>query len=153
MLKRVILLISLSALLLSGCAAEEPVEDVVEVTISQQASEGHIDNITVTALSPVGGFNNTDDGLEIYPHYNNSAHIYLKKILISENGFWETIIASQSEDYILTVKDKYTLITTPTGVSYGYYPLDDEWALLAETRGLNSGYLRLVMDRLWSQDT
>lgn len=146
--------IVLSMLLLCGCSeeVEEPVA-YEPPPISTQAEFGYLDTFTIEAIGSVCGFNNVTDGIEIYPHYNNPSHILLKKILISDNDFWETILSSQSEDFILTKRDKYTLITTPTGVTYGYYPIDKEWAILASTKGLNSGYLTLVMDNLWKQNT
>ena len=139
---------------LSGCKQKEIEEVAVEPPpISTQAEYGMLDTFTVEAIGSVCGFNNVDGGLKIYPHYNNSAHILMKKILISDNDFWDTILKSQSEDFILTQRDKYTLITTPTGVTYGYFPIDEEWAILGSTEGLNSGYLTLVMDCLWKQNT
>ena len=152
MFKRLVVIALLS--LLCGCSKKEQVEsDTGPPPISIQAEVGLLDEFTIDAIGSVCGFNNIEGGIKIYPYYNNPSHIKLKKILISENDFWNTLINSQSEEFILTKADKFTLITTPDGVTYSYYPIDTEWAIIGSTQGLNSGYLMLVMDGLWKQST
>ena len=133
---------------LTGCASKEEAVVTEPPPISEQASYAYFDELEVPAIGPVCGFVSKSDSLEIYPYYNYNAHITLKKMLISENGFWDTLISTQSEDFVLTAEESYTVITTPNGVTFGLLPIDDEWAYLVETDGLNSGYVRVLLNKL-----
>lgn len=147
MLKKIITLTCM-CLLLAGCSEKE---EVITVTppVSERMDSVIYENFTFDAIGPVCGFILTDTSLQIHPYYDSTKHILVEKILISENGFWNTLITSQTENYVLTDSENYSLITTPSGVTFGYMRVDDEWALLFKTSDLNSGYLRLVMNKLW----
>ena len=138
---------------LTGCAKNKDIEVVETPPLSERAESVYFETLEVEAIGPMCGFINTGDCLEIYPYYDFNSHITLKKILISENGFWDTLITTQSEDFVVTETESYTLITTPMGVTFGYLPVDDEWAYLAETEGLHSGYIRVLFNKLCLQNT
>lgn len=152
MIKKVLPLLCL-CLLLVGCSDKE--EEVVEVTssISTQADDYTFDSLVIPAIGPVCGFVEEGTTLRIYPYYDCAKHIMIEKIIVSSNDWWNTLISTQSEDYVVTTTETYSYITTPAGYTFGYIPIDSEWAYLVSTRNLNSGYLRLVMEKMCQQSS
>lgn len=99
------------------------------------------------------GFMEVDDTLEIHPYYNSSEHITMKKILLSDLPYWETIKESQSETAVVKEYDKYELMTQADGSTYGYYKESDDTAIICYSFDLPSSYVKVVMDRICQQDT
>ena len=140
-------------LMLSGCNSEEEIVEPIITTVSTLASEQTYESLTIKAIGPKCGFNLSEDGLAIHPFFNNSKHILMKRILKSDRDFWNTLLQSQSEDFIVTETENYKIVTTPNGITYGYLPKDDTWAILVTSVELNSGYVRAVMNQLCQQDS
>ncbi|MCM1234394.1 MAG: hypothetical protein NC489_30200 [Ruminococcus flavefaciens] len=137
------------ALLLTGCSSAEG--EIVEPSvpdISEQMDTAAIFGIEFEAIGPVCGFIIEDDAVEIHPYYNSSEHIQLKKILLSDRLFWNTIKSSVQDSAVVVSGDNYDMITVDSGITYAYKQLDDNWALIAKSDTLPSSYVKAVMDRL-----
>lgn len=145
---KVLLLSILSILLLVGCTSEE--EIVVEEVPPLHSIQDSIswNSISMNGITPVCAFETIDDELKIFPYYDSDAHISMKRIFISGNGFWDTFTKDYTDTGNIKVTDKYTLITTNTGNSMVLINIDSETAYVVESDTLPSSYVQLVADAL-----
>lgn len=139
--------------LLVGCGeatTEEP--EVVEPDLTEHLDAYDVFGIEFQSIGPMCGYMTVGDVIEIHPYYNSTEHIEVEKILLSDRGFWNTILSSVSEQAVIKEYDKYSMFTDASGVSYAYLQLSDDWALIAKSTDLPSYYVKAVMDRLCRDD-
>lgn len=138
--------------LLCGCGAEESAEDTyVEPDLTQRAEYYNVFGTEFPAFGPVCGFDEVDDVVKIHPYYNSDKHIEVKKILLSDRSFWKVVCESTTTPEVAEYKGFETM-TTVDGVTYGYVPLSDKWALFVKSDSLPSSYVRMVCERLCKSD-
>ena len=155
MSKQFVMLFLLSALLLSGCSKEEPVvEEVIEVIppLTEIAESSEFEGYTFNAIGEHCGFVVTSDSIEIHPYNDDTRHITVEKILLSELPYWETIKSGSGEDIVIQKYKDFESFTTVDGNTYGYYALGDETAFMFKTTDLPSYYVRAVFERICLQE-
>lgn len=139
--------LTLLAALLVGCSAKEPEPELPQTPpLSTQADVWTWGDITVGGVGSLTGFLETSEGLEIHPFYDNPKHILVKRIIISEQGFWDTLCKS-SDDLDVTTLDNFSIITMPSGTSYGYWEISNDKAIIFESSSLPSSYVKEVMNK------
>jgi len=152
MQKKKLGLVILCLVLLCGCTTSKENINDTEVTTTEESlpiSESIVwENITISNITPVTSFEIRGDGLFIFPYNNNNTHITLRKIFISNNGFWDTVVSTVSVDNVIVSDFGYELVTLPNGNTLGYVPIDDESAYLVKTETLPSSYVELVLEQL-----
>ena len=144
MRKRVIAMLLLCVSLLSGCGKEEEVQEpVVEPDLHEIVLEYNWDGLDLKGITPVSSFEADGENLNIYPYYNNDAHISMRKIFISSNNFWSTVekVYSEGDNYIK--REKYSYVTFDNQNTVCYIPIDEETAYVIESSTLPSGYIDL----------
>lgn len=139
--------------MLTGCASEEPLPEVVEPDLTERADSYNVFGIEFQSIGPVCGYVQTETTVEIHPYYNSTEHIEIEKILLSDRGFWKAVLSSVSDTAVVMSYDNYSMFTDTDGVTYAYLELDSDWALIAKTTDLPSYYVKAVMDKLCKQDT
>ena len=149
MCRKCLVLICLPLLLLVGCGKTEPeaVEEpeVILHTVSESFDDG---TVSMNSITPTTAFETVDEEVHIFPFYNSDKYISLKKVFISDNGFWDTMTSAYTDTNNLKSYDKYKLITTEAGKSIVMLPYGDDSALLIESSDLPSGYVKAVADAL-----
>lgn len=149
MSKRRLILIGLIALLLVGCNKEqEPVE-----TESYSAESCTYDGIVLNPLSDVCLYNVKGDTLEIFPHYENSSHITVKKIVYSDNNFFDTIVKEYKETESYYSCDDYSYCTLVDGTVLGYCIVDEDVAYFLYTDTESSSVVEDVLKTLCNTNT
>lgn len=141
------------ALFLTGCSNESVEEPVVETELRQVTTNAVWDNRNFDSITPVCAFESTDECLKIFPYNNSEEYIKVEKILISSNGFWNTVTNEFKDTNNVRVLDNYSYITTSSKVTIGYYALDDEYAYIVSTETLPSSYVEKVLEMLWITST
>ena len=137
---------------LCGCSKKEVVPPPAPELRSVQTSTVW-ESVSINAITPVSAFEVEDACLKIFPYNNHEAYIKVEKILISGNGFWNTV----TEDYKDTNNIRYvgniSYITIPNGKTMGYVPIDNEYAYLVSTDTLPSSYVEKVLVMLCNTST
>lgn len=136
--------------LLVGCASETEPETqafVPEVRLHEPSDSIVWQGVSVPAITPVTAFENDGDSLKIFPYYNNDGYISLRKVLVSNNEFWNTVISTYLDSANAIVRDKYSYATNDAGVTYGLYSVSETTAIVAETT-LPSSYVDRVLQTL-----
>jgi hypothetical protein len=152
-MKRFLLALVLS-LFLVGCDSSDADSEVVNVPdVSVRADSELFENITIPAIGSVCGFIKTDTHLEIHPFYNSVKHISLEKFYLSDLPFWDTLLSSNSDICSVIETEHYSIITNEDGCTFGVFPINEDEALLVKSHDLPSGYVKIVMDKLWQQGT
>ena len=147
---KTLILICLFLLILSGCGDEQVEESSAVLDLHPISDSTVWDNITIEAITPVTAFEINDDALKIFPYNNNDKHITMRKIVISRNGFWNTVETIYDGSDNLHVTSDYVLITMSNHCTYGYVPIDDEWAYIVSTESLPSSYVEAFLRMLCS---
>lgn len=138
--------------LLCGCSKEEVVEEVPMPDLTEISDSYTYYDIGVKAIGEHCGFAEVDDGFEIHPFNNSPKHISVKRILLSENNFWDTILLSEKEDSVVLRGKKFSYFTTVDGTTYGYYEVAD-YGYIFTSYDLPSSYVKAVLDRVWVLDS
>lgn len=147
--RRYLTLVAVIMLAVSACSPKETEEVESEIVVdvpplTTQADSWTAQGLTVYGIGPVCGFQELNNVLEIHPFFNESKHISMKKMIISETGFWNTLCKATSTA-VYTKEDNFELLTLDTGVTYGYYQVDNETAYIFESDTLPSSYVKEVM--------
>lgn len=145
MYKSLILLLMLSCFL-CGCTSTEEVEEVPMQPLTEISDSYTYGDIKVNAIGTHCGFSETDEGFEIFPYNNCSKHITVKRILLSENHFWENLLESEEADSIVFRYKSCSYFTTTEGVTYGYYEVGD-YGYIFSTFDLPSSYVKAVLSK------
>ena len=139
---RKVVAVALCAILLTACTSETELPPEPELPpITTPAQSWSFEGLNVQGIGDVCGFQVTGDELEIHPFYNESKHIKVKRLLISEQQFWNTICESCTD----AVRDKqqtFELLTLKSGVTYGYFEQDASTAFVFYTDTLPSSYVK-----------
>lgn len=140
--------------LLTGCTSTNDVPKIVQENALHNVSDSIVwDNMCINAITPVCAFETQGDVLFIFPYNNNDSHITVRKILISNNGFWDTVKNSYNESDNIRETDKYSLVTTMSAETYGYIPIDDEYAYIVTTGTLPSSYVECILQSICNLST
>lgn len=110
------------------------------------------DNKEIDIKSPVSSYQIDGDQLIIYPYNNSDKHITLKKVLISNCRFWDTVEKGFEKEN-LKKTDRYSIVTNKSGMTYGYMPISKTDAYIATTDTLPSSYAQELLDILCSTNT
>ena len=152
-MRRSIVIACLISICLVGCGAEEEVEEEYAAPPLTEISDSYaFEDIGIKAIGTHCGFCDTDTGIEIHPYNDNTKHISVRKILLSDRPYWDTILSSQVDNDTIVKTKKYSMFTTSEGISYGYYEVG-EYAYVFKSDGLPSSYMKAVLDRVWIQDS
>ena len=144
MSKRGLILAGLVMLLLTGCNKEqEPVE-----TESYSAESCTYDGVVIEPLSDMCLYRVEGETLEIFPHYENSSHIIVKKIVYSSNNFFDTIVKEYKETESYYSCDDYSYCTLQDGTVLGYCVVDEDFAYFLYTETENSSVVEAVLKTL-----
>lgn len=156
--KKLMLLSLLLCLCLFGCgkaeedvAPVEPVEDIQPDTVTylhQPADSYTWDNITFSNLFPASSYEESDDALNIFPCYSKDAYISIEKILISSNDFWDNVVTQYSSTENIMNLENYSYVTSESGETIGYLPIDETHAYTVRSSTLPSGYVDYVLSYL-----
>ncbi len=148
MCRQRIVLILIVALLLSACKKEEePIVEEVEIPpISEVFQTIDFEELEFRSIGTKCGYTKNSDNIKIYPYFNEDKYVEVYKILISEYKMFEGIANSVSGDAVYKT-NHYTIVTMPTGTTYGYISLDHEHAYIFKSDTLPSIYVRAVMNR------
>lgn len=142
-------MLSVLCISLGGCASDKEDTSVIETpplhgTVTDIQWEG----LSLQAITPVCSYELQDSDLDVFPFNDNDAHITMKKILFSGNGFWDTVIREYVNTDNLVVTDKYTYVTFTNGATYGLLMSDVDYGYLVFTESLPSSYVKLVLDTI-----
>ena len=138
------------ALLLTGCSDEA--EEVIEphIPISTQGDNYVLGDVHIESAGNATGYIGIDDNsVYVYPYYDLSENIIIRRIVISDQNWWETI----TEDVDVEECTGFQIFQDIAGTSYGYMPLGDTHALFCTTTNLPKDYLKLYMSKIWLSDT
>lgn len=139
-------------LLLVGCSSEPVTETPVVPDKRPVMSEFSNGSISMNSITPRTSYEDSGDVVYIYPYNNSDEHITIEKILVSDCGFWTTVISEYSESNNLVVRDRYSLITLSDGTTYGYIANSEDTAYVLRS-SLPSSYVEAVLDNLWISGT
>lgn len=152
MQKLLSMLILCSTILLLGCSNKnEETVSVPDLRPIQYSCEW--DSVSVNSITPVSTFETEDDCLKIFPYNNSESYIKIEKILISNNGFWDTVVKEYKDTNNVRVLDNFSYVTTASKVTIGYLPLDDEYAYIVSSDTLPSSYVEKVLEMLCNTST
>lgn len=141
-------------ILLTGCTSTNDVTEIVQENALHNVSDSIVwDNMRIDAITPVCAFETQGDALFIFPYNDNDSHITVRRILISNNGFWDTVKNSYNESDNMRETDKYSLVTTTSAETYGYIPIDDEYAYIVTTETLPSSYVECILQSICNLST
>ena len=153
MRKSVITVLCLCLLFITGCD-EEIEEPVVESVDLRPITTSIVwDNKVIQNISPVSAFESSTDMLQIFPYNNNDKHITIRKIIVSDNGFWNTVMLGYEGTENIIVTEQYSLVTNNKECTFGYIPIDYEWAYIVYSETLPSSYVEYVMKVLCNSST
>lgn len=132
----------LLSLVLVGANSTEVTENE-PVPISTQATECYFEGIEFQLFGQYAGYNILDNSLKIYPYFNLDRHITVEKLFLSDRPFWDTIANPDTrEDY-----DGYSIFSVENS-TYGYIPINADYAFFLYTDTLPSGYVKEVLKRI-----
>ena len=147
--KKVTMCLLLALVLCCGCGKEKSDEEVVVVQdLRPISTEVTWDNISIKQITPVTAFETDASTTKIFPFNNSDKYITIEKIVISDNGFWETLSTGYKDTNNFKTADSWSLITTTDSISIGYLQLDEENAYIVKTNSLPSSYCILVLEQL-----
>lgn len=151
---KALIAILLLSIMLTGCGGEditEEIPEVVEISLSERFDESVcIDKYFVDALGDYSGFIEVSDReMEIHPYYDGAEKVTVTVMLLSDNDWWDGIISDFGDTVVYEEYDSYSMFTTSDGRTYGYMQCSDNEAIIAYTDDLPSGYIKLVMDKIW----
>lgn len=142
-----ILTLLLLCSVLIGCGQETVVE-TVEPELRPISTEIVWDGLSLETITPVTAVEASDSEINIFPYNNNDAHITVRRILISNNGFWNAAISTYKDSENFRSTAKYSYVTLADATTYGYLPIDEEYAYIVFSSDLPSSYVELVLDVL-----
>ena len=141
-------LILLLALMLTACG-EEPVIEVQEPPPLHNITDVFVwDSLVLESITPCNSYEAFGDDLQIFPYYNDTKYITIRKIVLSDTGFWETVSAPYKGTENFLSSDKYSLFTMTNGTTIGYFPMSDDYAYVVITDSLPSSYVVAVLNLL-----
>lgn len=146
-----LLLVLAVTLLLSGCSQQEEVVEEPYIPVSERLEDDYFfGNVVISPVGAFTGYKQTDGRtLLIYPYYDLDNYIVVQGIMISEQDWWKTITADTPVQH----REGYDVLQTPSGVSFGYMPVNETTALFFRADNLPLGYLDLYMQAVWSPGT
>ena len=149
--QKVALIAAIMAISISGCGSEEV---VVEESVELRPIVTSItwEDMTIESFTPVTSMEATDSELSIFPYNNDERHITIRKIIISDNSFWDTVLSTVGDNNVIKKKE-YSVITLSSGESYGYMEVGEDSAFIAYSADLPSSYVASSLEVLCSADT
>lgn len=140
------------SLLLSGCGDTSESESVSDTNatyevLSDQADQYTFKDFTVKSFNPFSGYAISGDRLLVHPVFNLNPHIEIEEILLSDTGYWDTVLSSCMPTGSLLYDGEFQIYHTDYGETYGYKQCGDK-AILAYTDSLPSGYVKIVMENI-----
>lgn len=148
MYKKITTLCLCVIILMTACGAAEAEEPVFESPVSymhQPAVSYTWSGISFDNLFPASSYEESGESLNIFPYYNNDSHITVRKILISGNDFWDNVIKQYTGTDNIRNLENYSYVTNASGMTVGYYAIDDKSAYIVSTDTLPSGYVETVL--------
>lgn len=137
-------LIVFAVLLLTACGSE-PVIEPEPVFLHQQSSSIVWDNLNINQITPCNAYEFNGADLQIFPYYNDTKYITIKKIILSNNNFWDTVTEPYKDSENYQAFDSCSLFTLNNGMTIGIKPIDDENAYVVFSDTLPSSYVRAVL--------
>lgn len=156
MVKKLAIVLIGVTMLLCGCGKqeEEVVSEPVPVSHLHEPTESIVwNNMLLNGITPVTSFESTDDTLTIFPYYDNDAHITVRKIIISDNAFWNSVISQYIDSDNIKYVNDYALVTNTDGKSFGYIGIDEKTAYIISTDTLPSAYVESTLKLLCNTNT
>lgn len=130
-------------------AAEEVYEDTESYGTSFDTSSimDHFEweDLQFNSFTPVTVYDASDQYLKIYPCYSVDKHILVRKVELSGQQFWTTILNAHRGTCPFDVKDNYSYFTDTDGTTYAFITIDNTTGYFVETVGLPSGYLIAIL--------
>lgn len=146
------LIVLVTILTLCGCGTKKVDQEqttVPEVSYLHEPIQSYTWNgYTFDNIFPASSFSETSDGLDIFPCYDSDAHISVGKIIISGNGFWDSVITQYSNTNNIVERDNYSYVTAESGETIGYIENDNNSAYVVRSSTLPSGYVDYVLSIL-----
>lgn len=137
------------AIILTGCS-EEP-EEIIEthIPVSAQGDNYVLGNVNIESAGDYTGYIGLDiDSVNVYPYYDLTENIMVRRIIISDQDWWNTV----TEGIGVIDCGNFQIYQDVSGVSYGYMPIDETHALFCKTVDLPMDYLKLYMSKIWLSD-
>lgn len=153
-MRNITILITLLCILLTGCgekvkSTEPPIEEPIVAEPASNIMDSFTwNNITFDNLFPATIYEETEDGLKIFPCYSKDSYILVRKIVISDNRFWESVINQFGDKNNIRETESYSYVTTSNGKTVGYIQIDDIFAFVVSTETLPGGYVDVVLSSL-----
>lgn len=144
----------LCIILLTGCGSSVEEDVVYTPPLTETYDTVSIENVQIDKIGSYSGYVQLSDrSVEIHPYYDLSECVTVTSILLSDRSWWDGIVSDFGDTIEVIDYDTFSVFTAPNGVTYGYMPCGDEYAIVAETSTLPSSYVRLVMSKIWTSDT
>lgn len=154
-MRRTVIVLSLCAVVLCGCGPtvekEQPVVEE-QPALAELSDSCDMFGTTFQSIGPMCGYVTSDDTVSIYPYYKSPEHIDVKRMLLSDRGFWDTVKANET-DAVVAESDKYFTITLTTGTTYGVILAESDSVILIKTDSLPSAYVKVVCEKLCQSNT
>lgn len=135
-------------LLLTACGKDAELADNISLdaqSVSQIEHTYSWDGITFEVVFPACTFEETTDALKIFPCYSMDSYITVRRIVISGNDFWNSVISQYKDTGNIRDMEDYSYVTTENGETLGYIKCAEHEAYLVETSTLPSGYVDNVL--------
>lgn len=146
------LMLILCATLFAGCGSKSE-ETVTAADLRPIQSSCIWESVSINSITPVSAFETEGSCLKIFPYNNSESYIKIEKILISNNGFWDTVVKEYEDTNNMRVLDNFSYVTTASKVTIGYLPLDAEYAYIVSSDTLPSSYVEKVLEMLCNTST
>jgi hypothetical protein len=148
--KQALVCLALSIAILVCISREAVKADSEENTLRPVNDSIMWEDITFQSFTPCSVLELSGEDLLVFPYCDNDAYITVKKVLISDNGFWDTVVSEITNEENIRNCQNYSYVTLSNGTTLGYLPIDDESAYVCYTSVLPSSYVESTLDILWS---
>lgn len=137
----------LLTLCLTACTnKEEAPSEPVTPPLTERSESYSYEGLTFYGVGSQTGFLETSEGLEIHPYFDNIKHILVKEVNLSGQGFWDTICKSDDTN-VIEHFEGWDILTNTSGITFGFWQLDENNAWVFQTDSLPSSYVKVVMDK------
>lgn len=134
---------------LVACGKDEPVPQPPPVNYLHYKQLSYVyDGHEITGISPVSAFEESADGLLIFPYFDGNDYILIERIYLSGNKFWDTVSSEYEGTPNKITENGFSLFTTGRGVSIGCVPINEEEGYIVRTETLSSAYVQKVCEIL-----
>ena len=151
---KVSLTLLMACVILASCGNAKEEEKVVisKPPLHEISSSVVWNNKKLEAITPVTAFDTTEDVLTVYPYNGSDRYVSVQIISVSENNLWKSITEPYINSANIVKGKRYSYVTLPNNVTYGYIPLSDESAYLVKS-DCPSAYLQKVCEMLCGTST